>query len=250
MSSFFPQFVVVLPRRANCHQTDQEDAMKMTVFLITTMLCITSGTAIAQQKGESMSNKERWDERYDRKMYIYGKEPTAFLKDKIDLLEKGKALVLAMGEGRNAVYLAQHGFNVTGVDISAVAIEKCKQLAEDRRAVVKTVVADLTDYDMGHEQYNLITNFYFYDKSLFPKVIRALKPGGMFILEQFSIDHLKQGVKFGPKTDKYLVKPNEFLELFKSTHILYYEDAVIELDEGMHKGPAAVIRLIAQKPAE
>ena len=103
---------------------------------------------------------------------------------------------------------------------------------------------------MGHEQYNLITNFYVYDKALFPKVIRALKPGGMFILEQFSIDYLKYGMKFGPKTDKYLVKPNDLLGLFKFTRILYYEDAVVELDEDMHKGPAAVIRLIAQKPAE
>ena len=92
------------------------------------MLFITIGTAIAQQKGKLMSNKERWDERYNRKMYIHGKEPTAFLKNKIDLMEKGKALVLAMGEGRNAVYLAQHGFNVTGVDISAAASKSANSL--------------------------------------------------------------------------------------------------------------------------
>lgn len=57
---------------------------------------------------------------------------------------------------------------------------------------------------MGHEQYNLIINFYFYDKALFPKAIRALKPGGMFVLEQFPIDHLKHGMKFSPKTDNIL----------------------------------------------
>jgi len=157
-------------------------------------------------------------------------------------------LVLAMGEGRNAVYLAQNGFDVTGVDISEIAIEKCKKLAEERSTTVNAVVADLTHYNMGEAQYDLITNFYFYDKSLFPTIIDALKPGGIFILEQFSTDHPEQGGNFGPRNPNYLVKPNELLEAFKSLRILYYEDTVVELNEGMHKGPAALIRLVAQKP--
>jgi len=153
-----------------------------------------------------------------------------------------------MGEGRNAVYLAQNGFDVTGVDISGIAIEKCKKLAEERSLIVNTVVADLTDYNMGEAQYDLITNFYFYDKSLFPAIIDALKPGGIFILEQFSTDHPERGGNFGPRNPNYLVKPNELLEAFKSLRILYYEDTVVELNEGMHKGPAALIRLVVQKP--
>ena len=220
--------------------------MKDTFFLIATILFMLSNLNAAQPKGESMAQKEKWNQRYDHEQYIYGKEPTAFLKQKIDMLQKGKALVLAMGEGRNAVYLAQRGFDTTGVDISEVAIEKCKQLAMERRVEVNTVVVDLATYDMGKNQYDLITDFYFYDRSLFPNVIAALKPGGMFILEQFSIDHLKYG-KFGPRNPDYLVKPNELLDIFKSTRILYYEDTVVELDEGMHKGTAAIIRLIAQK---
>jgi SAM-dependent methyltransferase len=221
--------------------------MKKTIFLIAAILFILSNFVLAQQKGQSKSIKERWNQKYNREMYVYGKEPVAFLKQKIGVLKKGDALVLAMGEGRNAVYLAQNEFNVTGVDISEVALEKCKKLAVERGVIVKTVVADLTDYDMGKSQYDLITNFYYYDKSLFPKVIDALKPGGMFILEQFSIDHPKHGAKFGPRNPDYLVKPNELLEIFKSFRMLYYEDAVVELDEGMHKGTAAVVRLIVRK---
>jgi 2-polyprenyl-3-methyl-5-hydroxy-6-metoxy-1,4-benzoquinol methylase len=224
--------------------------MKTTWVIIIAMLLLTGGLVLAQQKKEPISAKERWDGRYDREIYVYGKEPVAFLKDKLHRLKKGKALVLAMGEGRNAVYLAQHGFDVTGVDISSVAIEKCKRLADERGVQVNTVVADLTDYDLGSEQYDLITNFYFYEKSLLPKVIEALKPEGMFIFEQFSIEHLKLAQRFGPKTAKYLVKPDELLKVFQSTRILYYEDTVVELDEGRHKGAAAIIRLIAQKPAD
>lgn len=221
--------------------------MKNTFFLPAVILLLLSNVALAQQTGQSMSTKERWNQKYNRKMYVYGKEPAAFLKQRTGMLKKGKALVLAMGEGRNAVYLAQHGFDVTGVEISDVAIEKCKRLAAERGVTVTTIVADLTYYHMGKAQYDLITNFYYYDKSLFPKVIDALKPGGMFILEQFSMDHPKHGARFGPRNPDYLVKSNELLEIFKSFRILYYEDTVVELDEGMHKGTAAVIRLIAQK---
>ena len=219
------------------------------IILMTVGLFLLSPIASSQGEGESESTKARWNERYDRNMYIYGKEPTAFLKQKMDGLKKGKALVLAMGEGRNAVYLAQNGFDVTGVDISEVAIEKCNELAKERNTTVNAVVVDLADYDMGEEQFDLITKFYYYEPSVFPQVIDALKPGGMFILEQFSIDHLKyrETSRFGPSNPDYLVKPNELLEHFKSLRILYYEDTVVELDEGMHKGTAAVIRLIAQK---
>ncbi len=221
--------------------------MKKSVVLIAALLFIAGTCVLAQQKWQSRTTKERWDQKYNREMYVYGKEPVAFLREKIGVLKKGKALVLAMGEGRNAVYLAQNGFDVTGVDISEAAIDKCRKLAVERGATVSTVVADLTGYDMGTARYDLITDFYYYDKSLFPKVIQALKPGGMFILEQFSVDHPKRGGKFGPRNPDYLVKPNELLEIFSSLRILHYEDTVVELDEGMHKGTAAVVRLIAQK---
>jgi tellurite methyltransferase len=230
-------------------QTDSEATpMKNTLILTAAILFLLSIFAAAQQKGKPMSDQERWNQRYDRDMYIYGKEPAAFLKQKIGVLKKGKALVLAMGEGRNAVYLAQNGFDVTGVDISDIAIEKCKKLAAERGTKVNTVVADLTQYDMGEKQFDLITNFYYYDTSIFPKVIAALKPGGMFILETFSTDHPKTGSKYGPKNPDYLVKPNELLEIFRPLRILYYEDTVVDLNEGMHNGPAALIRLIAKKP--
>ena len=221
--------------------------MKTRILIIAAAILLTSTIVLGKQEGTAMSNKERWNLKYEGTTYIYGKEPTAFLNEKLSLLKKGKALVLAMGEGRNAVYLAENGFDVTGVDISAVGIEKCERLAEERGVVVNSVVADLTDYDMGREQYDLITNFYFFDKSILPGVIDSLKPGGIFIFETYSRDHPKHS-KFGPKNPNYLVKPNELLEIFKSLRILYYEDMVTELNEGMHKGKAALIRLIARKP--
>lgn len=198
-----------------------------------------------KREWKRMTDRDRWNQKYNEPMYLYGREPTLFLKQKLGLLRKGRALVLAMGEGRNAVYLAQNGFDVTGVDVSDVAIAKCKILAEERGVKLDTVVADLTDYDLGTEQYELITNFFFYDELILTRAIRYLKPGGIFIFEQFSCKHARYG-QFGPKNSAYLVKPSELLRIFKAFRLLYFEDTVSEYNEGIHKGTAAILRLIVQ----
>jgi hypothetical protein len=78
---------------------------------------------------------------------------------------------------------------------------------------------------------------------MFLAVMRALKPGGMFVLQNFSIAQLETN-RFGPKNPDYLAKPNELLGHFEGYRILHYEDTIVELDEGMHQGPGAVVRLI------
>jgi SAM-dependent methyltransferase len=167
-----------------------------------------------------------------------------FLAEQIDRLKRGTALCLAAGEGRNAVYLAGQGYDVTAMDASPVGLEKALALAEQRGVTLSTEVGDLQEgYDMGVSQYDLITNFYYHDPAMIPDVMRALKPGGMFILQNFSNDQVDTN-EFGPRNPDFLVKPNELLELFADYRILYYEDAVVELDEGMHQGPGAVTRLI------
>jgi SAM-dependent methyltransferase len=144
------------------------------------------------------------------------------------------------------VYLAQKGFDVVAVDISAKGLEKCAKLARERGVKVRTVVADLMEYDMGQSRYDLITDFYYYDPTLFSKVMAALKPGGLFVLQNFSTEQPHTG-NFGPRNPAYLVRPNELLDHFARFRIRYYEDAVVDLDEGMHQGPGAVIRLIVEK---
>ena len=193
----------------------------------------------------SIKDKEKWNQRYNCKRYLYGKEPSAFLRQKINILTKGDALVLAMGEGRNAVYLAQCGYNTTGIDISKFAIRKCRKLAQEKGVYINRIVADLDENEIGKVKYDLVTCFYFYDRLLLPKIIGLLKPQGMFILEQFSIDHLEHGTH-GPRNPDYLVKPNELLGTFKSLKIIYYEDTIVELDEKWRQGTAAIIRLIVQ----
>ena len=204
----------------------------------------------SQDSSSVPSERERWDARYGAEDCVFGKEPCRLLAEKIALLPKGKALDLAMGEGRNALFLARNGFEVTGVDISPVAVAKAERLAEEQGVGIQAVVADLTAYDLGEALYDLITDFYAYEPRLFPGIVRALKPGGMFVFETFSIDHLEVGGSFGPRNPAFLVKPNELLKRLEALRILYYEDTVVELDSGRHKGPAALVRLIARKPAD
>ncbi len=198
------------------------------------------------QQGRGLSTAEKWDKRYSGEHYVYGVEPVSFLQENIKRLKKGRALVLAAGEGRNAVYLAEQGFDVLAVDISAEGLAKCRELAEKRGVRVRTQVANLVTYDVGNNQYDLITDFYYYDADLFPKVMAALKPGGFFILQTFSIDQPATS-RFGPRNPAFLVKPNELLTHFAGYRVRYYEDAVVKLDEGMHRGKGAVVRLIVEK---
>ncbi len=199
--------------------------------------------AIAQQ---STTPGQRWDERFDRQMYLYGKEPVEFLREQVPNLRVGKALCLAAGEGRNAVFLAQKGFDVLAVDASAKGLAKANALAKERDVTIETEVADLRTYDLGDEQYDLVTDFYYHQPDLFPKVMRALKPGGFFVLQGFSIDQPSTN-RFGPKDPDFLVKPNDLLRHFEGYRIRHYEDTVVELDEGMHQGVGAVVRLVVEK---
>jgi SAM-dependent methyltransferase len=190
---------------------------------------------------------EQWDKRFSVDRYLYGTEPVDFLRENIGRLPRGKALLLAAGEGRNAVWLAAQGYDVTAQDASPVGLEKARALAAQRGVTIRTEVGDLQHgYDMGESEYDLITNFYYHDTAMIPAVMRALKPGGMFILQNFSIDQPETN-RFGPKNPDYLVRPNELLSLFDGYRILHYEDTVVELDEGMHQGPGAVIRMIVVK---
>ena len=199
-------------------------------------------------KDEEIPPKEKWEGRYGAPDYEPSAEPVAFLKGKLDQFRPGRALCLAAGAGRNAVYLAQQGYEVTAVDISARGLALCRKLAQKHGVRVITVEADLLEYDVGREQYDLITNFFYYQPELFPGIKGALKPGGYFVMETFSVDQLRHGR--GPRSAAHLVQPGELLAAFADLRIRFYEDTVVVtgLPAGQDRQPAALIRLIAEKP--
>jgi SAM-dependent methyltransferase len=159
-----------------------------------------------------------WDEVYDINRYFYGKEPTDFLRNNINLFPGGKALVLAMGEGRNAVFLAEQGYDVEGCDISTIALKKANRLAAERGVRIRTCQADLRNSKLVQEKYDLVTCIGYLQLDLIPQMKAALKPGGMVVM----CVHTRYG-----KT-RYLDE-GELLHLFRDTGmkiILYREMAL------------------------
>ena len=188
------------------------------------------------------SDRKRWDERFGEKEFAFGKKASPFLKRHMPRLPKGKALDLAAGEGRNAVFLAHHGFDVDAVDISKVGLMKAKKLAKEMGVRMHTLRADLDTYKIKEGQYDLITNFYFLRRSLIPKIKKGLKRGGKVIFETYLLEHRNLATS-GPKQAKYFLKSNELLRLFKGLRILFYREGIFK-ENGKRK---AIASLIAEK---
>jgi SAM-dependent methyltransferase len=160
-----------------------------------------------------------WDTRYDEKELVWSGEPNMFLPPIVEGLDVGTALDLACGEGRNAIWLARRGWSVTGVDFSAVGIEKAKRTAGD--AVVEWVVADVTSY-VPDRMFDLVMIVYVHleaadMKRLFQRALDALAPGGTLIGVGHALRNLADGVGGPPYPD-----------------ILWTEDRIAPLVEGLN----------------
>jgi len=164
-------------------------------------------------------DQERWDKKYGTEAYIFGEAPVPFLTQNIHLLPRGKALDIAMGEGRNGVYLATQGFEVVGLDISPKGLAKAHKLAQLNKVTIETRVVDLENHRLEKNAYDVILLMYYMQRDLWPQIKDALKPGGMAIIETYNIDHLKHA-KFNPK---WLLKPNELLDAFHDMKIIRYQ---------------------------
>lgn len=193
-------------------------------------------------KATMKADQKRWNERFGRKEFALGKEPNPFLKKHIRLLPKGRALDIASGEGRNAVFLAQHGFEVDAVDISSMGLKKTRKLAREKGVKINTFVVDLDQYQIEKGRYDLIANFYFLRRRFIPRIKKGLKKGGKVIFETYHLEHRTLGTG-GPKQAKYFLRPNELLKLFKDFRILFYREGIFR--EGGKK--KAVASLIAEK---
>ncbi len=189
--------------------------------------------------GADEEDRLHWEERYGTPEYLYGKEPIEFLKENIEILPRGRVIELAMGEGRNAVFLAQNGFEVEGCDISTRALEKASHLAQEKGVHLKVFQADLDTYQLPEQAYDVVACFYYLQRSLIPQMKAALKPGGMVIMETYTKENPKYGFS-GPKNPDYLLDTNELLQLFSDLKVILYREMIVD-------GRKAVASIIAQR---
>ncbi|WP_018175775.1 MULTISPECIES: cyclopropane-fatty-acyl-phospholipid synthase family protein [unclassified Thioalkalivibrio] len=194
-----------------------------------------------------------WDERYAEDDYVYGTEPNDFLRAAVANVPRGRALCLAEGEGRNAVFLAQQGFDVLAVDSSAVGLQKAQRLAEDRGVQIETLVADLADYAIDPDSWDLIVSIFCHlppdvRRRLHAEVVAGLRPGGVFILEAYTPAQLEWGTG-GPPTAELMMTREALTEELDG---LEFEEAVErerDVIEGrFHTGRGAVVQVLAHKP--
>ena len=196
-----------------------------------------------------------WDQRFSGDDYLFGREPNDYLRSKAPLLPAGgSVLCVADGEGRNSVWLAQQGFNVQAFDISEVGVAKARLLASEAGVSVDYTVADCEQYDWAAQSHDGVVAIFiqFADPELrarlFAKMVRALKPGGVLILQGYTPRQLdyKTG---GPGQLSHLYTADLMREAFKDLQIVELVEYEAELNEGArHAGRSALLGLVATKP--
>ncbi|MGN7941468.1 methyltransferase domain-containing protein [Virgibacillus sp. 6R] len=197
-----------------------------------------------------------WNNRFKDEKYVYGTEPNEFLVDihrKLSLT--GEALAIAEGEGRNAIFLAEQGMNVTAWDYAEAGLVKTEKLAKIRNVRVKTKLVDLNDARWDKDKWDeLICIFGHFPKELRKKTLDsvkdAVKPGGYFISEVYSVHQIpyKSG---GPQDPELLYRPEEFLNAFSNWRIVhFFMGEVIRKEGELHNGLSHVIQFVGQKPIE
>lgn len=184
---------------------------------------------------------EAWETRYRSGTWVHGREPNQFLKDNVHLLPGGlpggQALDVAMGEGRNAVFLAQQGYVVTGLDCSPTAVERAIQRSARSGVALDARVVDLEEYTMPKSAFDVIVITHYLQRGLFVPVIEALRPGGALVYETFTVEHLK----YKNHDRIHLLEPGELLSAFRALEILRYRE--VDLPESCK----CVASLVARK---
>lgn len=179
-----------------------------------------------------MSDDERrvWDRRYAQGEYVPRTQPTPFLLDRLDHIPAGRALDIATGAGRNALALAQAGFEVDAVDISKVAVRQARAEAERRGLDVNWVVADLDTEPLPGDGYDLITVLRYRNPALWPRLAAALAPDGWILIEHH-LRSMREDV-VGPSDDAFRLEPGELLDAFGDLRIVHYTESVEPSDDG------------------
>jgi tellurite methyltransferase len=183
-----------------------------------------------------IQDAKRWDERYSgESRHSNFEKPRPFLVHHAELLPtNGLALDVAMGLGGNAEFLLKRGLKVIGVDISSVALKRARQ----RLPELIAVQADLTQFYLPANTFDVIINFFYLQRNLWPDYIRALRPNGWLIFETLTVDFRSIQPEIDPK---YLLAPNELHHAFPALEIIDYQEGWTTNDNGHLRSAAGLV---------
>ncbi len=197
---------------------------------------------------------QRWQARYSAPEYVFGKEPNAFLKAHAHLLRKGQtALAVADGEGRNGIFLAEYGLDVLSIDFSPAAQEKARALARERGVTLRIERADVLNWNWPAAAFDVVVAIFIQfappaeRAEIFAGIKRALKPGGLLLMEGYSPKQLEYKTG-GPSEGDQLYTRALLEEAFGDFSSLDIREHEMVLHEGSrHGGMSALIDLVGRK---
>ena len=199
-------------------------------------------------RGDGVSDAGRWDRLFSQPKPAYRTAANDFLARSLERMQRERllpgtsALDLAMGDGRNALLLAEKGLAVTGLDISKVALEQARARAAEKQLKLEALEQDLFTFDYGTDRWDLISVIYFNPAvRIFDVLKTAVKPGGLIAIEGQGSEHLGDGP---PPATRY--RPNQLLQAFRDWRILDYEDGLFDCDWAQGP-PTHVVRILARK---
>lgn len=172
--------------------------------------------------------RDTWEERYSRGAYDPREHPMLALAENVEWLPEGRALDLATGTGRNALFLADRGYDVDAIDVAPSALERASEAADERGVDVEWLAADIDEFDFPDGEYDVITISYYVNFDRLPDIKEALAPGGVLLYEH----HLRtaEPVDRGPSGNRYRMRSNDLLRAGLDLTVLRYEESTRTVD--------------------
>jgi SAM-dependent methyltransferase len=206
-----------------------------------------------------VDERAKWEQRYRQaaEQPFYGREPSPFVVRALPLLPApGRCLDVAGGEGRNALFLAARGWQVTLVDVAVAGVATARRRAAQECRPLALVVADTDHWPLcpGAARWDLILVVNYHSRALVAAAATMLRPGGALLVEGFAREQLGRS-SGGPQDPELLWRPNELIELVAfpgggapSLRVVWYEDRLVSGDDSpRHRGPKWVVRLVARR---
>lgn len=203
----------------------------------------------------SNTERERWNQRYDTEDYVFGTEPSDFLVEQANIFHPGqRVLVIADGEGRNGVFLAERGLDVTSFDIAPHGIAKARRLAQSRGVSLAIREGNVATWNWAESPYDAVVGIFFQfvgpqlRTRVFQGIATALKPGGLALLHGYTPKQLVYRTG-GPSEVENLYTSQLLQDSFPDFEVLHLLEKEKILSEGSrHSGMSALIDFVARKP--
>jgi SAM-dependent methyltransferase len=187
------------------------------------------------------SERLKWEAKYRRGEYSHDGPPSTLLRRWLPQLPKGRALDVATGLGRNAIYLAKAGYRVDAVDISPTALEEASRRAKRAKLSIRWIEADLDEFPLPKGRYAIVVNAFFLKRRLLEAMKAAVRPGGVVMIET----HLDSPKEDGGPSSRHRLRAGELARGFRDWEILELEEGLFK--DGDHEWRLG--RLVARRPA-